>query len=214
MVVKFVECTECLANLRNTQGVFKMTKLVFHTGFIVCLLLILASCTVGGGDPVKQRYTKAMSIRANETGHPQYSSRVIGEVFINMGLSATNQYQYSGEPPFLINMGIYSLAPDVSHIKILSAEMFINNGNGIDIIKYFPVLEIDTDVSLSRANCGDCGHYGSKTIKTDYFISAAPIDDDHVKIIIKIEVDSDHVGEVEFNFVPQVLSAKRPKFSI
>lgn len=191
-----------------------MAKLIFHTGFYVYVFLVLASCSAWNGDPVKQRYTKEMPIRANQTEHPQYSSRVVDKVFVRTSLVATNQYQYSGEPPFRLGIGFYSLTPEVYRVKILSVRMFINNGKGVDIIGHFPALETDTDVSLSRADCKDCGHYGSVHLKTDHFISAAPVDDDYVKIIIKIEVDSDHVGEVIFNFVPQVLSGTPPVFSI
>ena len=183
-----------------------MIKHALYTGIILCIMFVMASCTAKWGDPVKQRYTKALQLTVRQTGHPQYSSRVIGEVFIDMGLIATNQKRYSGEPPFKISMGIYSLTPEVSHVKLLSAEMFVNKSPGIDILGHFSALEMDTDVSSSLADFDQYGDYGAVDLITDYFISAAPVDGDYVKIIIKIQVGPDHVGEVIFNFVPQVLS--------
>ncbi|MBL4697589.1 MAG: hypothetical protein JKX70_02025 [Phycisphaerales bacterium] len=195
-----------LGNLSKYSEGFAMIKHALHIGIVFYIMIVMASCTAKGGDPVVQRYTKALQLTVSQAGHPQYSSRVIGEVFINMGLIATNQKRYSGEPPFKISMGLYSLTPDVSHVKLLSVEMFVNNSPGIDILGHFPVLEMDTDVSSSRADFDQYGDYGAVHLITDYFISAAPVDDDHVKIIIKIQVSPDHVGEVIFNFVPQVLS--------
>ena len=85
--------------------------------------------------------------------------------------------------------------------------MFVNTGKGVDITGRLPALETDTDVSSSRAEFEQYGDYGAVHLQTDYFISAAPVDDDHVKIIIKMQVSPDHIGEVIFNFVPhQVLS--------
>lgn len=173
-------------------------------------LFWLGACKNAGRD-VAQRYTQAEYIRVNNTTHPSYDSRVIGDVFFSSYINGTNAYRYTSDPPFNVNIGAYSLTPNSVSVTILSAQVQINNQPKVNILNDFLNTSMDTRVDLDPKTCDGCGHFGSKWLKTDHFLQAIPKNDDTVTFFIRVRVGDEDTGEVrdlKFDFLPEVKISK------
>lgn len=171
----------------------------------VLTLAFLGSC-VKPNDSIVQTYRERHPIQASDTGNPDYSSRVMGSVFIAVYLDATESTTYTGRPPFSIALGAYSISNTVVRVEIVSASVSINDGQLFDISSHFGTLSLNTvrkDASLDPAIYSG---YSSAWIETDKFLNAIPLDGDTVRVVFELKVgdeDSSEVRKMIFEFVPE-----------
>ena len=107
---------------------------------VVVALLVCPGCRPSKSGVEVQRYDQDLRIRANMTSHPQFSTRVVGGVYVDSFVRATDQGRYSGSPPFSYNVGFYSLVQEQKEFDLISAEMKVGQGTWVDIRNQFWVM--------------------------------------------------------------------------
>ena len=154
-----------------------------------------------------ERYDNAEDVDERDVNHPRYQEYVVGSVFFGAYIKGVNETTVAGGPPFSVNFGAYSLAPDSAQITLLAAEVSIQGRPRIDILKQFSTQLFDISTNPDQTRFDKYGLYGSEWLHTGQFLNAFPSNDEDLVVYFRIRVDngSDVVeGELEFEFTPRV----------
>lgn len=181
-------------------------RFALAVAYTLCAIVALAlapACSPNAGGTAEY-YNEAGSVDVKDRSHPDYANFSQDNVFFGAFLSPTNHTVTSGNPPYSISVGAYSLSPDSVQVEILSARAIVNGGKDSD---FFGLLDSTLFQTRTDVICQDCGHYGIVWSKTGHFLNASPSDGDRVTVRIRFRIgrdDNSKQMDIEFSFDPEV----------
>ena len=184
------------------MDIYRMSR----TRTITCMLVILVglpACSPNAGGTAEY-YNEPENIGVRDRSHPKYDLYVIRNVFFAAFMEATNQTTVSGEPPFSVSFGAYSLTEQSVPVEVVSARAVISGGKKFYFTQRFSELHFNTRVD---GDCDNCGHFGSVWTTTDHFLQATPSHGEDVVIHVVARVgtgDDAEERELVFEFAPEV----------
>ena len=175
-------------------------------GIIALGLICLGGCSKASVKSV-ERYDNVDRVDERDVHHPRHQDYVVGSVFFGAYIHGVDETTIDGGPPFSVNLGAYSLAPDSALVTLLAAEVSIQGRQRVDILSQFSTQVFDIVAEPDQVRFDKSGSYGSEWLHTDQFLSAFPSKDEGLMIYFRVRVGSgpDAVeGEVEIEFSPRV----------